>query len=94
MKTAFAHASPSPAWGTAPAGRHRHGPSRGHWVDALVTIAIMAWLVAALAGMVGESNVIPSARETLSAVTRDFPTALPHEAAKPGEAAFARRRLI
>jgi hypothetical protein len=63
-------------------------------VDALVTIAIMAWLVAALAGMVGESNVIPSARATLSAVTRDFPTALPHEPATPGDATFARRRLI
>jgi len=94
MKTALAHASPNPAFGTAPAGRHRHGPSRGHWVDALVTIAIMAWLAAALAGMIGESNVIPSALARLPAVTEDFPTALPREPATPGDSAFARRRLI
>jgi len=63
-------------------------------VDALVTIAIMAWLVAALAGMIGESNVIPSARAALPSVTEDLPTALPREPATPGEPAFARRRLI
>ncbi len=75
MKTAFAPASPIPAGSTLPAVRERFAPSRGHWVDALVSTATMAWLVAALAGMIGESNVIPSARATLPQST-EVPTAL------------------
>ena len=55
MKATFAHAAPIPAFGAAPAGRvPRTAPSRCQWVDALVTVAVVAWFAVALASMVGE----------------------------------------
>jgi hypothetical protein len=107
MKTALAFATPGPASGSLPADRTQPAPgpfariaqaharpSRYQVADALVTIAVMAWFTAALAGMAGEFHGVPSAPATVPAATRDLPTALPRDSAWPGSPAHARIRLI
>ena len=99
MTTAFAHTTPIPAFGTAreermPLVQARIGPSRNQWVDALVTMAVMAWFAVALAAMNGEFHGVPAAPAAQPASASDRPSALPRTSARPGNSAGAGISLI
>jgi hypothetical protein len=92
MTTTLSHASPIPAFGKAPADRVQRTPHQ--WVDALVTIAVLAWFTAALAWMIGDSRGVPATPVAQHAAAKDLPAALPQASAKPGKSASAMMRLI
>jgi hypothetical protein len=95
MATTFAHASPSPAFGAAPPDHfQRTRPSRHQWVDALVTLAVMACFTAAIAGMVGELHAVASTSATQAAATREASAALPQGSTSLGNSAHPGMRLI
>lgn len=92
MKAPLAIGSPVPALGSAPAGR-----MRGR-LDALVTLAVMAWFAAALGGMIGEmigeSRAVALAPAAVRAAARDQPTVQSQASARPENPARGRVRLI
>jgi hypothetical protein len=61
----------------------RIGLSRYQVAEALMTLAVMAWLSAALAGMVGEWRGAPPEPSTPPAATRDGPNPLPQALSRP-----------
>lgn len=97
MATTFSHASPTPAFGPAPGNRVQRAPRSGStphgWVDALVTLAVMAWFSAAFASMVGEFHGALPAAATQD-VARELPPALPLVSTSPGNSTHARMALI
>jgi len=63
-------------------------------VDALVTLAAMAWFSAALVGMAGELHVLPSTPAAQRAGSSVVPPLPPHAATRQDDSAHARMALI
>jgi hypothetical protein len=86
METTFSNATPI----VKASGK----PMRGHWVEALVMVAILAWFGAALATLVGEWHGAPAAPATGAVATRDLPAAQRQAATRPEQPAHATMSLI
>lgn len=101
MATTFSLVSPFPTRVAAgapgsmpPVAGARGRLSSYQLVDALVTIAAVAWFGTAAGWMVGEMHAVPVPAIAVPAAAGDMPAEPPHASAVPGHRARATIRLI